>query len=74
MTIDTTGCYANCIETFTGLMFDIVDPTSEVRIEDIAHGLAHICRFGGQCRGHFSVAEHSINVHDILVRKYGRGA
>ncbi len=48
------------IQTFTGRQFWPLDPRSEeVCIEDIAHGLSLICRFGGQCREFYSVAEHS---------------
>jgi len=47
-----------------------VDPwelrRSDVAIEDIAHGLAHQCRFGGQIKRHYSVAEHSLLVARIL--------
>lgn len=54
----------------SGKTFDLLDPHgSEFDIEDIAHGLAHVCRYAGQCRAFFSVAEHSIlvskAVHDF---------
>jgi hypothetical protein len=51
----------------SGKLFDFLDPRgSEFTIEDIAHGLAHICRYTGQCRRFYSVAEHSILVSDTV--------
>lgn len=49
------------IETASGLMvpLEIPDPQS-LRIEDIAHGLSNLCRFGGHCEKFYSVAEHSV--------------
>lgn len=53
--------------TFTGLQFWPLDPRpEEVCIRDIAHHLAHICRFNGACRVHYSVAQHSVMVADLL--------
>lgn len=50
----------------SGAYFDLLDPWgSEFTIEDVAHGLAHTCRYAGQCREFYSVAEHSINVADV---------
>lgn len=71
--IDTAGCLNNCIETYSGILFDLIEPAGEVRLEDIAHGLANICRFGGQCAGHYSVAEHSVLVHNLISRVHGFG-
>ena len=51
------------IQTFTGKRFHLFDPSpDEVCIEDIAHALSNICRFGGHCLTHLSVAEHSVTV------------
>lgn len=55
---------ANNIITFSGKQIDITKgPTPEqVDINDIAHALAHTCRFGGHTKKFYSVAEHSIYV------------
>jgi hypothetical protein len=51
----------------SGRLFDFLDPHgSDFTIEDVAHGLAHVCRYAGQCRAFFSVAEHSIMVSDLV--------
>lgn len=49
------------IQTATGGQFWPIDPRpSEIAIEDIAHALSMLCRFGGHCRRFYSVAEHSV--------------
>ena len=49
------------IQTFTGKAFDVLRPSSDdVCIEDIAHALAHTCRYGGHSRSFYSVAEHCV--------------
>ena len=65
---DSTGCYQHCIETFTGMMFDVVNPRPEdVRIDDIAHALSLLNRFNGHTRLPYSVAEHSVHVCSDVV-------
>lgn len=56
------------IETFTGLFFDLANPTPEmVCIEDIAHALSYTYRFSGHLpRPGMTVAQHSIMVAELL--------
>ena len=49
------------IRTFTDKRFYFLNVLPEsICIEDIAHSLAHTCRYGGHCQSYYSVAEHSI--------------
>jgi hypothetical protein len=49
------------MQTWSGVRFSILHPTEDmIQIEDIAHALSHICRYGGHCNRFYSVAEHSI--------------
>lgn len=55
------GDRGDWIQTASGLQFWPIDPRPhEVEIEDIAHALSMLCRFGGHCRRFYSVAEHSV--------------
>ncbi len=56
------------IETYTGERFNILKP--EVNIIDIGHALSMVCRYGGHCSRFYSVAEHSILVHDLMKKLY----
>ena len=54
-------------QTASGDRFDILDPKPEqVQLNDIATQLAKICRFSGACRGFYSVAQHSVEVANLL--------
>lgn len=62
------------IETFSGRFVDTKQPDPEsIILEDIAHALSNICRYGGHCGRFYSVAEHSVFVSRRLERKgYGK--
>lgn len=51
------------IQTHSGIMVDLLHPDPfALQINDIAHALAFICRFGGHTREFYSVAQHSLMV------------
>jgi hypothetical protein len=51
------------IQTFYGKKYRHMWPLPEdICIEDIAQGLSHLCRFSGQIKYFYSVAEHAVRV------------
>jgi len=53
----------NVLTTNSGVLIDVFNPKpADIDIEDIAHALSNLCRFGGHCNEFFSVAEHSVDV------------
>lgn len=57
----------NWIQTYGGTAFYPLDPRPEdIHIEDIAHALAHQCRFAGHTVEYYSVAEHSWHVARLV--------
>lgn len=55
------------INTYSGEKLDINAPDAEnINIEDIAHALSRVCRYGGHCEPFYSVAQHCVLVSLIL--------
>lgn len=53
------------IRTHSGKYLNPLAPSpDDICIEDIAHALSHLCRFGGHTSFFYSVAEHSLDVAD----------
>lgn len=53
------------MQTYSGRQFWPIDPRpDEVHIDDIAHALSNLCRYGGHVLDFYSVAEHSCHLHD----------
>ena len=55
------------ITTHSGRQFDLVNPTAAmIAPNDIAHALGNLCRFNGHTRTHYSVAQHSMIVCNLV--------
>ena len=55
------------IQTFTGRKFWPLDPRPEdIDVRDIAHALAHLCRFTGHSKTFYSVAQHCVIASEIV--------
>lgn len=59
------------LTTNTGKHIDLMNPDpSQFTITDIAFALSKLCRFNGQIKTFYSVAEHSMKVAEMLPQKY----
>ncbi len=55
--------YDGLFNSASGRLVSLIDPKPEqICLTDIAKGLSHICRFGGQIDNFYSVAKHTILV------------
>jgi hypothetical protein len=56
------------VQTFTGVKVHPLDPRPEdVRVADVAHALARLCRFTGHVKAaHYSVAQHSVLASHVV--------
>jgi len=56
----------SCMWTASGELFDLLAcEAGDIRLEDIAHGLANLCRFGGHVQTYYSVSQHSVLVSHL---------
>ena len=59
------------ITTHSGRKLHYLDPQpDEIDIGDIAHALSLTCRFSGQCREFYSVAQHSYLMTNLVPNEY----
>lgn len=59
------------MQTFTGRQFWPIDPRPEdIFIEDIAHALSMMCRYGGHALRFYSVAEHCCHLYDVVPKEH----
>jgi hypothetical protein len=66
-----TARVGNWMMTYTGRAFYPYDMRVEdFCIEDIAHALSLLCRYGGHCKQFYSVAEHSVIVSRMVPREH----
>lgn len=58
------------IQTYTGKRFYPFQPDKHaIALEDVAQGLSNTCRFGGQIKTFYSVAQHSCIVAHIMKKR-----
>ena len=72
-TVISNGGYVpdGCMIAFTGEIINLLEPSGNAYDTiDIAHGLAHTCRWNGATKSYYSVAEHSVRMFD---RFYAQG-
>ncbi len=59
------------IELVNGTRFYFGAPTGDmIKVEEIAHSLARICRYNGHTTRHYSVAEHDILMADHVAKQW----
>lgn len=59
--VDAAKKNPNAILIHSGILFDVFNPICEdITINDVAHPLSHLCRYGGHTPEFYSVAQHSV--------------
>jgi len=57
---------ATAVRTYHGLIVDVLNPDpTQIFIEDIAHSLSQLCRFGGHTDQLYSVAQHCVIMSEL---------
>ena len=65
----------NFIATYSGGRFYFDDiMANDINIQDIAHALSHLCRFGGHVEKFYSVAQHSVLVSHLAPPEHALAA
>ena len=63
----------SALTTYSGYHFDPLNPDpSLICIEDIAHALSNICRYGGHADSFYSVAQHSLLMSEVTTPRLRR--
>ncbi len=63
------------MQTASGRRLDPLHLRAEdICVDDVAHGLAMTCRYGGQCKSYYSVAEHAVLVSRHVAPEFAREA
>lgn len=63
--------HGDWMQTYTGHAFWPLDPHPEdIHLADIAHSLAHICRYNGHCDRFYSVAEHCLLMAEAAITRF----
>lgn len=67
--------YDGIFNSYSGKKINLIEPTQDmIEINDIAHALSQICRFGGHSQSFYSVAQHSVIVAALAPMEWKKEA